>query len=114
MIVTATAADREAELRRVASRREELAKAAHDLWAHWMRYQFSQCHALEDGSLVIPADKVNRWQRQANTEYEDLSEDEKRSDREVVAFPTAEQAIAAKHMMEELTGEQWSYREYEP
>lgn len=59
---------------------EVLAAQQHEIWAHWMRYQFSVCTPNEDGSLTIPADKVYRWTRQMNTDYADLSEQEKASD----------------------------------
>ena len=64
--------------------REQLADVQHGIWAHWMRYQFSQCRRpdlADDGSLIIPADKVQRWQRQMDTEYADLSDKERESDR---------------------------------
>ena len=61
--------------------REELAATQHDIWAHWMKYQFSVCIENEDGSLTIPAEKVERWKRQMNTPYFELTEKEKESDR---------------------------------
>jgi len=36
---------------------------------------------LESGEGVIPKDKLTRWERQMNTRYADLPEDEKESDR---------------------------------
>ncbi len=63
---------------------EQAADAQHIIWSHWMRYQFSKCEPREDGSLVIPADLVERWKRQMDTAYCDLSEDEKESDRKIV------------------------------
>lgn len=62
--------------------REKLADLSHDIWAHWMRWQFYCCTQNEDGSMTIPASKVKRWQRQMKTSYQDLSEKEKDSDRE--------------------------------
>lgn len=62
--------------------REALADVSHDIWSHWMRWQFSVCTRNADGSLTIPAEKVERWTRQMNTTYADLSEAEKESDRE--------------------------------
>lgn len=62
--------------------REALADISHDIWTHWMRWQFSVCTQNEDGSLTIPAEKVARWLRQMGTDYADLSEREKDSDRE--------------------------------
>lgn len=62
--------------------REQLADNQHEIWAHWMRYQFSQCHVAEGGHLIIPAEKVERWQRQMETPYSELTEAEKNSDRD--------------------------------
>ena len=60
------------------------AERQHAIWAHWMQYQFTCCTKNGDGSLVIPADKVVRWKRQAETAYADLSDLEKQSDRDIV------------------------------
>lgn len=62
--------------------REAVADIQHAIWAHWMRYQFSVCQQNDDGSLTIPAEKVERWQRQIDTDYAGLSEREKDSDRD--------------------------------
>ena len=62
--------------------REDLADLSHEIWAHWMAYLFSQCEEGPNGTVIIPEDKANRWQRQAVTRYADLSEQEKESDRE--------------------------------
>ena len=62
--------------------REQVAEIQHDkIWAHWTKYQFSKCVQNEDGSLTIPADLVDRWRRQAETPYSELTEEEKESDR---------------------------------
>jgi hypothetical protein len=37
-----------------------------------------------DGSLLIPADLVERWQKQIETPYSELTDKEKESDREQV------------------------------
>lgn len=63
---------------------EALADAEHEGWAHWQRYLHSVCIPNPDGSLTIPADKVERWTRQIETPYADLTEREKESDREQV------------------------------
>lgn len=63
-------------------RRELLADISHEIWSHWMRYMFSICIQNEDGSMKIPATRVERWKRQMDTKYNDLSESEKDSDRE--------------------------------
>lgn len=60
------------------------AERQHQIWAHWMDYQFSLCEEQTDGSLVIPAEKVARWKRQLATSYDELSETERESDRQVV------------------------------
>lgn len=63
---------------------EELAAAEHRRWAHWQSYLHSACRRNEDGSLRIPPDLVEQWERQTQTEYENLTEAEKDSDREQV------------------------------
>ena len=65
-------------------RLEALARIQHEIWSHWMRYQFAVCNKGENGELIIPAEKVERWTRQMETHYNLLSEEEKQSDREVV------------------------------
>lgn len=65
--------------------REESARAAHELWSHWMMYMYRQFtytnHRLGDETL--PGELVRRWKRQMYTDYDDLTEAEKESDREV-------------------------------
>lgn len=61
--------------------REATADVQHQIWAHWMNYVFSICPQQEDGSVIIPAEKVERWKRQMDTPYKELSEKEKESDR---------------------------------
>ena len=60
---------------------EKGANLEHDRWARWQQYMFSLC--LKDGNpgLIIPQDLVEQWQRQINTPYSELSEEEKESDR---------------------------------
>lgn len=62
--------------------REALADVSHEIWAHWMRWQFSVGTFNEDGTWTMPAAKVERWQRQMETPYAKLTEGEKGSDRE--------------------------------
>lgn len=62
--------------------RENLASIQHAIWSHWMHYLFAVCEQNQDGSYTIPPNLVERWQRQMNTNYEALSEEEKRSDQE--------------------------------
>ena len=64
--------------------REELANLCHEQWSGWMKYLFSKMS--EDKSnlgpyLFMPKWAEDRWKRQMNTAYKDLSEEEKESDR---------------------------------
>ena len=61
--------------------RERLAVIQHDIWSHWMTYQFSVCRRNDDGTMTIPAEKVLRWKRQAETLYGYLPDPERESDR---------------------------------
>jgi hypothetical protein len=63
---------------------DRLAAVEHERWAHWQRYLHDQCERRDDGSLVIPADLVRRWEEQIITPYQDLSVEEQRSDQEQV------------------------------
>lgn len=63
---------------------EQLADKQHEIWSHCMQYQFSQCTQDENGNLVIPKEKVERWKRQMNTPYYELTEKEKQSYRDQV------------------------------
>lgn len=76
-----------AGLKEIKDLREILADLCHRQWSGWMRYLFSKCDstmplvlsALEDGSLIIPAEFVTRWKRQMETPYAQLSESEQES-----------------------------------
>ena len=61
-----------------------LADSQHEIWAHWMRYLFKVSTKNDDGSVTIPADKVERWERQMVTNYYELTYQEQRSDIEQV------------------------------
>jgi hypothetical protein len=62
---------------------EELADVQHQIWSQWMVHLFSRCRRNPDGSSeTIPDDLVVRWKRQMATDYADLTEREKNSDRE--------------------------------
>lgn len=63
---------------------ETLAAIEHERWSHWQRHMHSCGLRQPDGSLLLPADLVQRWERQMATAYCDLSEAEKESDREQV------------------------------
>ncbi|HDR3523998.1 TPA: hypothetical protein QCN93_004711 [Bacillus pacificus] len=61
--------------------KEDLSNLAHEQWSGWMEYLFSKSVKNEDGTVIIPKWAVDRWERQVNTSYKDLSEEEKDSDR---------------------------------
>ena len=50
---------------------EKLAALEHEQWAHWTRYMLDN----------LTSENIQRWRRQIETPYEDLSEKEKESDR---------------------------------
>ena len=62
-------------------KRENLAKLAHEQWSGWMEYLFSKGMFNSDGTWTMPQWAVDRWKRQMKTDYKDLSESEKNSDR---------------------------------
>nr|WP_301294215.1 hypothetical protein [Nitrobacter winogradskyi] len=63
---------------------EELAALEHQRWAHWQKYVHDSGQRQPDGSILLPAEIVSRWEKQINTPYVDLSDEEKDSDREQV------------------------------
>jgi hypothetical protein len=63
---------------------EKLSDVEHDSWARWMKYVFSVSKKNNDGSITIPKNKVKRWERQIKTDYEDLTDKEKETDRKEV------------------------------
>lgn len=62
------------------SRLVALADVQHEIWSHWMKYLFEVSIQNDDGTVTIPADKVENWKRQMITTYSDLSDQEKKSD----------------------------------
>lgn len=77
-------------LEQFVSLRERLADIQHAIWSHWMTYMFSVCETYQDYTeesngnfdmILIPEDKADRWRRQMEKEYDELSEKEKESDR---------------------------------
>ena len=60
---------------------EKLADFEHDRWSRWQKHVFSKCIKNNDGSCTIPKEYVDRWERQIMTSFNDLSEEEKESDR---------------------------------
>jgi hypothetical protein len=85
--------------------RSALAALQHEIWAHWMTYQFSCCwdisntsicaeqsaHIAAPHTMAIPGEKVERWQRQLATPYAELTTKEQASDLEqadkILALP---------------------------
>lgn len=63
---------------------DRLATIEHERWAHWQRYVHDHGERQDDGSLVIPAELVTRWDTQIATAYSDLSAKEQQSDQEQV------------------------------
>ena len=75
---------------------DRLAAIEHERWAHWQRYMHGKATRHADGTLLIPADLVVRWERQMETPYAELPADEQDSDREQVEryLPIIEEAFA--------------------
>lgn len=68
--------------------REKLAALMHEIWGEWWDYQFQKGYHKQimgewHNTFIIPDDLVKRWNRQKNTPYDDLSEEEKNGDRKV-------------------------------
>lgn len=63
---------------------ELLAESEHERWALWQRHVHRTCIKRDDGSILIPAGTVARWERQISTPYSELSEEERNSDRRQV------------------------------
>jgi hypothetical protein len=77
---------------------EELSAIEHERWSHWQRYLHNKGFLQPDGSLVLPVDLVEHWDKQMNTKYENLSDREKESDREQVRkyLPLIASALTAR------------------
>lgn len=65
---------------------EEGSNLEHDRWARWQQYFFSKCgisisSMTENVNLTLPRVLFERWKRQIETKYSELSELEKESDR---------------------------------
>ena len=55
---------------------EKMADAIHDQWSGWMEYLFDKSEEKSNGSVVIPRWAVERWTKQMNTKYDDLTKEE--------------------------------------
>jgi hypothetical protein len=73
----------------MSQQREQLAALQHEIWSDWVRHLFEVSIANTDGTVTIPPEYVRQWQRQVNTPYKDLSEEEKDGDRKQVDKLTA-------------------------
>lgn len=72
------------EIDRMIFDREAIAGLCHEQWSGWMKYLFSKGSMRADARgpiWVMPAWAVERWQRQMNTPYAELSAAEQDSDR---------------------------------
>lgn len=80
---------------------ETLSALEHERWCHWQRYLHSKCSRQHNGTLIIPAEFVEKWEKQIQTPYVDLSEKEKESDREQVRkyLPLVAKFLAASRVV---------------
>jgi hypothetical protein len=98
---------------------ETLAAIEHQRWADWQKYLHSKGHRGHNdgdtptGALLLPADDVERWERQIVQPYAMLSEQEKESDREQVDryWSLLIEAVAEWIEEQELDGFQWKLAE---
>lgn len=85
LLAALDSAERERDALRAAldseSLREQLAAIEHERWSGWMHYMFNRTAFNDDGTWTMPAWAVERWTRQMNTPYAELTEKEKGSDR---------------------------------
>ena len=63
---------------------DSLAAIEHERWSHWQKHVHDNGTHQKDGSLILPAELVERWKRQIETPFTELTEAEKESDREQV------------------------------
>jgi len=64
----------------IVSIRERLATFCHQQWANWMEHLFSKCIQCDEGYL-IPQAYVDNLQKLMDTNYPDLSNEQKENDR---------------------------------
>lgn len=66
---------------------EKFAALEHERWVKWQKYMHSKFLNHSDGRgeyVCLPMDLLKRWEKQIETPYSELSEQEKESDREQV------------------------------
>lgn len=86
---------------------EKGAAIEHDRWARWQKYFFSKCDMECEGEkcfLTLPSILLMRWQRQIDTPYAELSEQEKESDRKETRNYLPLVALERKRVVEEIMG----------
>lgn len=64
--------------------REKLATIEHERWADWQQWVHQNLARKEDGWYLLDPAVYERWERQINTPYAELSDKEKSSDMEQV------------------------------
>lgn len=86
---------------------EDGAELEHARWARWQAHVFARATKNQDGSYTISASDAERWQRQIDADYKDLSEPEKESDRREVReyIPLITTAMHAAAHATEKAGE---------
>ena len=60
---------------------EKLAAIEHERWADWQSYVHSKLQLREGDGCFLSMDDCRHWQRQIDTQYNGLSEEEKDADR---------------------------------
>lgn len=79
--------------------REKLAAIEHERWADWQKWLHSKLYLANDApDYTIDKADIDRWQRQIDTPYSELSDKEKASDMEQVDryWPLIEALIKVK------------------
>lgn len=82
---------------------EKLADIEHQRWSDWMEYMFDCAIKSGDDNIGIrtlgfPTKQFENWERQIETDYKDLTEKEKQSDRDQVMryFPIIQSLLSQK------------------
>jgi hypothetical protein len=60
------------------------AAVEHEIWSSWMFYMFTRGDYDNMGRWIMPKEFVDRWTKQLETPYSELSEQEQKSDIEQV------------------------------